>query len=112
LNFDKQAYREYSPFSFTSVILGPFMVHLKHDLRFDERFPTKDDYDFSIQVLNKYRRILRFNKYFYVCKMAGSGSGQVGGHAHIRNVHNEMAQVIGLQKKWGSKIVKLDSGKS
>jgi hypothetical protein len=23
-----------------------------------------------------------------------------------------MAQVIGLQKKWGSKIVKLDSGKS
>jgi hypothetical protein len=44
--------------------------------------------------------------------MAGSGSGQVGGHAHIRNVHNEMAQVIGLQKKWGSKIVKLDSGKS
>jgi hypothetical protein len=61
LNQDKQCYREFSPLTFTSIILGPFMVHLKHDLRFDERFPTKDDYDFSIQVLNKYRRILRFN---------------------------------------------------
>jgi hypothetical protein len=112
LNQDKQSYREYTPFSFTSVILGPFMVHLKHSCRFDERFPTKDDYDMSIQILNKYRRILRLNKFFYVCKMAGSGSGQTGGHARIRNMHNEMIQVVGLQKKWGRRIVGLDQGKS
>ena len=112
LNQDKQSYREYTPFSLTSVILGPFMVHLPHSVRFDERFPTKDDYDFSIQILNKHRRILRLNKFFYVCKMAGSGSGQTGGHARIRNLHNEMVQVIGMQKKWGPRIIRLDDGKS
>ena len=112
LNADKQSYLEYIPFNLTLIILGPFMVHLKHDLRFDERFPTKDDYDMSIQQLNKYRGILRLNKFFYVNKMAGSGSGQIGGQSAMRNLKHEEEQNKGLQGKWGSKIVRYDLNES
>lgn len=109
LNPDKQSYREYTPFSLLSVILGPFMVHLPHELRFDERMPTKDDYDMAIQQLNRYRKILRLNKFFYVNKMAGSGSGQIGGQAACRSVKREFLQNELLKKKWGRKIVRSDN---
>jgi hypothetical protein len=108
LNQDKQSYREYTPFSMVSTIGGPFMVHLKHDLRYDERMPTKDDYDMSLQQLNKYRRVLRLNKFFYVAKQAGSGTGQMGGCSIGRNVSNEIKQNELLIKKWGNRIVKSD----
>lgn len=112
LNQDKQSYREYTPFSLTSIILAPFCVHLKNPLRYDERFTLKDDYDFSLQHLNRYRRNLRLNKYFYVSNMAGSGSGQTGGTSTYRNLIREQEQIMLLQSKWGRGIVKLDSGKS
>jgi hypothetical protein len=112
LNQDKQSYREYTPFSLTSIILAPFCVHLKSPIRYDERFTLKDDYDFSLQHLNTYRRNLRLNKYFYVSNMAGSGSGQTGGTSTYRNLKRERDQVALLKKKWGESIVKLDSGKS
>lgn len=112
LNQDKQSYREYTPFSLTSIILAPFCVHLKNPLRYDERFTLKDDYDFSLQHLNHHRRNLRLNKYFYVSNMAGSGSGQTGGTSTYRNLIREQEQIEMLKKKWGDKIVRLDSGKS
>jgi hypothetical protein len=112
LNQDKQSYREYTPFSLTSVILAPFCVHLNNPLRYEERFILKDDYDFSIQQMNKYRRNLRLNQYFYVNNMAGSGSGQPGGTSTYRNLVREMDQIKLLQKKWGKGIVRFDDGKS
>jgi hypothetical protein len=66
VNQDKQVYREYSPFSTLSYVSASFSCFLKgFDLRYDERFSLKEDYDLAIQVLNKYRGILRVNKYFY-----------------------------------------------
>jgi len=102
---DKQNYREYTPFSLTSYIGGPFMVHLDTDLRFDERFPLKEDYDFTLQNLNKYRKVLRVNKFFYSVKQVE----QVGGVAEYRNLDEEKRQLKELQKKWGNKIVQTDS---
>lgn len=105
LNSDKQCYREYSPFSSLSVVLGPFSCHLKgSECRYDENLPLKEDYDISIQHLNRYRGILRVNKYHYVCKQ----SENVGGCAIQRNIQREIEQLNLLQKKWGSKIVKWD----
>lgn len=102
INPDKQVYREYTPFSLTSYIGGPFMAHIKHDIRYDENLPLKEDYDFTLQFLNKYRKILRVNKYFYDTKQAE----QAGGCATYRNLERELDQLKLLQKKWGSRIVK------
>lgn len=69
LQSDPKFYRNYSPFSFLSPVLGPFSCHILKDneLRYDERLGLNEDYDFALQVLRKYRKIYRNNKYFYVC---------------------------------------------
>lgn len=106
LNSDKQSYREQSPFSTISVVLGPFSCFLKgNKCRYDERLPLKEDYDISIQNLNIYRGLLRVNKFHYVCDQATSK----GGCACYRNLKREKEQLELLQKKWGNKIVKIDS---
>lgn len=105
VNDDKQAYREYTPFSTTSYIGGPFQCFLKgNECWYDERLPLKEDYDMTLQQLNKYRITLRVNKYFYVVRQ----SEQIGGCASYRNFENEKEQLELLQKKWGNKIVKID----
>lgn len=105
LNQDKQVYREYTPFSTLSPILGPFGVFLRgNECRYDERLLLKEDYDMSIQNLNRYRIVLRVNKYFYECKQ----SEQTGGCAAQRNFKRELEQLRLLQKKWGMEIVRMD----
>jgi hypothetical protein len=105
VNPDKQCYREYTPFSLTSYVASPFGVHLGHSIRYDERLSLKEDYDFTLQFLNQYRKILRVNKYFYKVKQME----QEGGCAVYRNVGEEKRQLELLQKKWGKKIVKFDT---
>ena len=101
---DKGAYREYTPFAFKSCILGPFQAFNNLDLRYDEALPLKEDYDLSLQVLNKYRKTLRFNAYHYVVKQHTN----TGGCADYRTIEREKEQLRLLQKKWGSKIVRED----
>jgi len=108
-NTDLQSYREYTPFSTLSYIGGPFSVHIRSEMRYDERLPLKEDYDMTLQHLNRYRGVLRLNKFSYIVKQGGSGNGQAGGCATYRNVKNETDQLTFLQKKWGDKIVKYDN---
>lgn len=106
INPDKQCYRENLPFSLLNFIGGPFQAVLKSNkCRYDEALPLKEDYDFTIQNLNKYRRVLRINRFFYEAKQ----SQQAGGCAVYRNRQTEQEQFDLLQKKWGSEIVKRDS---
>ncbi len=105
---DNKAYREYSPFSMVSPILGPFSGHIKNPIRYDERLPLKEDYDLALQHLNEYRGILRFNKYAYnVGHIEGSG-----GVTAYRTKGEEYRQAMVLQGKWGKKIVKYDIERS
>lgn len=105
-NADPQCYREYSPFSTVSYVGGPFQCFLKgNDLFYDENLPLKEDYDMTLQQLNKYRVVLRVNKFFYKCEQ----STIAGGCATYRNIDREIEQLNLLQKKWGSKIVKWDN---
>lgn len=105
-NADALSYRQTTPFSTVSYIGGPFQVFLKgNELRYDENLPLKEDYDMTLQNCNKYRGCLRVNKYHYNCKQ----SKQKGGCATYRNHEREMEQLHLLQKKWGSKIVKIDN---
>lgn len=104
LNSDPQCYREYSPFSTLSVVLGPFSCYLRgNECRYDESLPLKEDYDMALQNLNKYRGILRVNKYHYSCDQ----STNKGGCASYRNIKKEIEQLNLLKKKWG-KVVKID----
>jgi hypothetical protein len=104
VNKDKQVYREMQPFSTLAYIGSPFMVHIDQDLRFDERFSLKEDYDFTLQNLNKYRKVLRVNKYHYYVRQ----KEQVGGVADYRTLDEEKSQLKLLQQKWGDKIVRED----
>ena len=105
VNCDKQSYREYSPFSTTSYISASFSCFLKgNELRYDENFSLKEDYDMTIQQCNKYRKVLRLNKYHYFKKTAENA----GGCATYRNMDIEEKQLRMLQKKWGTDIVKQD----
>lgn len=104
---DKGSYREYSPISFNNTVSASFMGFLDNKLRFDERLPLKDDYDFCLQNLNQYRKILRLN---YAC-LVKKDHGNLGGCADYRTISRERDQIKLLQKKWGNKIVKIDNTK-
>lgn len=103
INPDKQGYKEQMPFSCKQFIGGPAQAFSKDfGLRYDERFTLKEDYDLTIQALNRYRRILRVNKAHYVCKQVI----QAGGCASDRSLKKEKEQMKLLQKKWGTKMIK------
>ena len=101
---DKGAYREYTPFGTRSYIGGPFQAHRNNPLRYDEIILLKEDYDMTLQVLNKFRKNLRLNMYHYMCDQATL----LGGCADYRSVAKEMEQNKLLQEKWGANIVKED----
>ena len=103
-NKDSLSYRHCVPFSTTSVVLGPFTVHLKNDIRYDLNLPLKEDYDLCIQHMNRYRGVLRVNSVHYDCLQ----SENKGGCAAMRNRKREKEQFDMLQKKWGSDIVRED----
>ena len=105
LNFNPTSYRQCAPLSLNTIILGPFTVHLRNPLRYDEKLPLKEDYDLALQHLQKYNGILRLNAFHYVCKQ----SINVGGCANYRNYKREREQFKLLQKKWGSDIVYKDN---
>jgi hypothetical protein len=111
---DKQFYREYNPFSMVAYIGGPFSVHLRNPIRYDEALPLKEDYDMTLQHCNKYRRVLRANKFFFQAKQSASGTsqGQRGGCAVYRNIESEKRQLFLLQRKWGSRVVQMDIGET
>lgn len=105
-NKDPQSYKENQPFSTLSFVGCPFHCFLRgNKCRYDERLPLKEDYDMTLQQLNKYRIALRINKYFYDVKQ----SKQAGGCAAIRNLAKEKQQLELLQKKWGKHIVRQDN---
>ena len=105
LNKDSLNYRHCQPISTASIILGPFSCHLKGSgIWYDERIPLKEDYDLALQHLNRYRKILRLNKFHYDCKQ----STNAGGCATLRNYKTEKEQFELLQKKWGKDIVRQD----
>lgn len=102
---DKGAYREYTPFGMTQMILGPFQGHRKNPKRYDENIFLKEDYDMSIQILKEYRKTLRLNMYHYVCDQ----NTLRGGCAESRNIEIEKEHLLMLQDKWGDKIVRFDN---
>jgi hypothetical protein len=102
---DKGAYMEHTPFSTNKFIGAPCSMILNgNECRYDEQIPLKEDYDFTLQNLKKYKGALRANFASYNVKQAKN----TGGCADMRNVQEEARQFELLQKKWGNKIIKKD----
>lgn len=106
---DKSVAREGTPFNTLSFVGSPFHAHLKGSgIRYDEELSLKEDYDITLQHIQKWSGVLRVNWLCYSVKQGVSGSGQTGGCATYRNNDNEIRQFKLLQKKWGSHVVKRD----
>ena len=104
VNTDGRNYQQYKPFSLSQMVLGPFHAHLNHDLLYDERLPFKEDYDFSLQVLCRHKKVLRMNKFGYYCEHATNPGGVVS----MRTLQRERSNCLAIMRKWGSKIIKYD----
>lgn len=101
-NTDDRTHKEFCPFNLTNIILGPFQGHLDHDLLFDDRVGTKDDYDMALQHLQKYKKVLRFNKYAYECEHGDNKGGIVS----YRSKEKEIEYCKAIMLKWGTKVIK------
>ena len=101
---DPKFYREFTPFSMLSPVLGPFMGIVRNDLRFDENIDLKEDYDYFLQVVHKYHKVLRFNKYFY----SAGHIDNLGGISLVRSQDHERICAERLVKKWGKSIVDIE----
>ena len=98
-------YHKSEPFSLTKQVLGPFCVHVRSEVRYDEELPLKEDYDLFLQHLQRYGGVLRVNSAWY----ANAGSkGAVGGCAVTRDMQEEKREFLLLQRKWGSGVVMQD----
>lgn len=104
---DPRFYNEFAPFTMLSVCLGPFQAFCNNPLRYDEDLYLKEDYDMSLQVLQKYHKILRFGKYSYQV----NHFNKTGGVVSYRTKGKEIEQLKRLEQKWGSKVVKYDVSK-
>lgn len=106
LHDDPKFYREFCPFSLSSVCVANLMGIILDGQRFDERIRLKEDYDFSLMSLYRKRRILRLNWYSVKAKHHENKGGCVA----YRTMALEEATIVALQKKWGRAIVKRNAG--
>lgn len=102
VNADPMTYSTKYPFLLNKPILGPFTGILDQELRYDESLPLKEDYDLFLQMMQKYRKVLRFEYLAYLVdhqKLAG-------GCQTYRTVEAEKENIRLFKKKWGDKIIR------
>lgn len=105
---DSMTYREYCPFSLTNICVASCIGIVESGMRFDERLNLKEDYDFSLQVLLKYRKVLRSNKYTWFVRHQFTP----GGCSAYRSMQAEQVAIDYLRKKWGKRVVQINRKKS
>jgi hypothetical protein len=100
---DKRAYSVFSPFQLLAPIPGPFSGQIMdHGIRYDPAMGVKQDYDFWLQMIAKYRRTFRFNQVHYLKKEEAKG-----GAYSYRTMEKERAWAAAIVKKWG-RVIRYD----
>lgn len=95
-------FNEKSLYSFNTFVIGDFIVVKKCDLHFDTQFKTKDDYDYTLQHIQKYGGALRCNSLL----ISILHYGNKGGVVDIRTPEFEQDAIARLKKKWGTNTIK------
>jgi flavodoxin len=110
LQTDYKFYKELSPLTFKNPILGTFSCVIKkgNNIRYDERLSLNEDYDYFLQVMRIYHKVLRWNKYHY---QAGHLK-EPGGCGAYRTLKREKEQAEIMIKKWGKSVVRYDFNRS
>jgi len=108
LQSDPKFYRERHPITFLGAVLGTFSCHFKPELRYDEGLFLNEDYDFFLKNIKKYRKVLRFKKYYYIANHLN----KAGGCGSYRMKDTEIEQAKIMQKRWGSKVFRFDINRS
>ena len=108
LQSDPMFYHEFQPITLLGVVLGTFSCHYKPVIRYDEGLYLNEDYDFFLKNILKYRKVLRFKKYYYMADHLD----KKGGCASYRLKDTEIEQAKIMQKRWGSKVFRFDINKS
>lgn len=108
LQADPQFYRQYTPVSFLQPILGTFSCHLRPDIQYDEGLFLNEDYDLFLKQINRNRKCLRLNKYYY----KADHLDRSGGCASYRIKDFEIEQSKIMIRRWGNHVVKYNFKKS
>ena len=91
----------FKPIKLHHFILGDFSVIKPTDLRFDTRFKLKEDYDYTLQHIQKYGGVARCDSIIAKFKHRVNKGGAVD----IRTPEIEQESIRLLRKKWGRNIV-------
>ena len=76
------------------------MIFIKPcEIRFDTQLTLKEDYDFTLQHIQK-AKVLRYQKYLFSFKHYSNKGGAVD----IRDEKEEQKNIMILKSKWGDKI--------
>ena len=70
------------------------------DLRFDTALTLKEDYDYTLQHLQKYKNCFRYQKYLFEFEHYKNKGGAVD----YRTEKEEQKNIMILKSKWGDKI--------
>jgi len=86
--------------SFNRFIVGDFTVTMPTELRYDENLTLKEDYDYTLQHIQKYGGVARRNDILAEFKHYTNEGGVVD----YRSVAEEQKNIAYLKKKWGASI--------
>ena len=93
-------YHEYNPITFHTPVLGSLSCHLRQTKRYDEDLFLNEDYDLFLKLVLADRKVLRFDKYYY---LAGH-INQQGGCASYRRLDEERRQADVMVRRWGAVV--------
>tara|TARA_R110000822_G_scaffold270617_1_gene393508 strand:- start:36 stop:560 length:525 start_codon:yes stop_codon:yes gene_type:complete len=79
--------------------IGDMLFVKPSELRFDSQLSLKEDYDFTLQHIQK-AKVLRYQKYLFSFQHYSNKGGAVD----IRNDKEEQKNIMILKSKWGDKI--------
>lgn len=80
--------------------IGDMLFVKPNDLRFDTSLTLKEDYDYSLQHLSKYKNCFRYQKYLFEFEHYKNKGGVVD----YRTEQEEQKNIKVLFSKWGNKI--------
>jgi hypothetical protein len=80
--------------------IGDMLFIKPNDLRFDTSLTLKEDYDYTLQHLQKYKNCFRYQKYLFEFEHYKNKGGAVD----YRTEKEEQKNIMILKSKWGDKV--------